>query len=245
MAAQASNINTNAPSIGSLACNPAQISVRGAGIGAFYQFYRLIKLQVVIHPAIYDTAVVTSVGYVPNTPNTAPTTHQTIMDLPGAKYHGAGKSVDTVMKVPKTTLLGDKPIKWYQANLGTEDSEWEVQGTIYFGFNTTTAAAGTYAYTVEGVFEFKGRSNDTLTPEFCLLLAEARAKMKALEGSADETEDSVKKNKDRVVVKSWADEVESSAITPLGYSGSNMTRSSPNNTDILIIDGKSYRQVSS
>ena len=157
--------NLLAPTIITVSLTPA-FEARLAAIADLYQFYRFTRVKVHLYPAINavtadDSAL--SVGYLPRIPNTAPSTHTMIMTMPASAYKGMGQTVKTTLNIPRSVLLGDAPLSWFQSVAGTEDAQWETQGQIFIG-GTGSDAAGNFVYSVEGICEFKGRSSATQTP---------------------------------------------------------------------------------
>ncbi len=154
-----------APNITSVNLNPA-IDARLASIADAFQWFRFVELKVMLPPAATPTADSdASVGYIPRVPNSAPTTHSELMSLPASAHKSRGQSVPAQMRVPRSILLGDAPIKWFQSIQGTEDTQWEIQGQYILAINTNTSSAGVQqTYIVEGICEFKGRSALTQTP---------------------------------------------------------------------------------
>jgi len=157
----------NAPTINAINLSPA-IDSRLASIGDAFQWYRFSKLHVTLVPSITVTNdTYATVGYIPRVPNTAPTSHGELVALPASAHKGAGQSVPAKMMIGRNILLADAPIKWYQSIVGTEDTQWEIQGQYIFAANVVSAAVATpLVYMVEGVCEFKGRSALTQTPLF-------------------------------------------------------------------------------
>lgn len=154
-----------APTINAVNLSPA-IDLRLAAIADAFQWYRFSKLHVTLVPSITATNdTYSSVGYIPRVPNAAPTSHSELMALPASAHKGAGQSIPAKMIVPRNVLYGDAPIKWYQTIVGTEDTQWEIQGQFIFASNVVSAATATpLVYIVEGICEFKGRSALTQTP---------------------------------------------------------------------------------
>ncbi len=155
-----------APTISTVSIVPA-FDARLAAIAEVYQFYRFTQLRVFLCPHINEVTaddVATSVGYLPRTPNSAPTTHVQIMAMPSSAYKGMGQTMPSKMSVPKSILLGDSPLKWFQSVAGTEDTQWEVQGVVYIAGTSTNVAGASAVFYLEGVCEFKGRSATQQTP---------------------------------------------------------------------------------
>lgn len=154
-----------APTITSANMSPA-FELRLAQIAEAFQYYRFSKITVSLFPcktATNDSAV--SVGYIPRTPNTAPATHYEVCTLPASAHKSHSQTVPARMMVSKNVLLGDAPLKWYQTVVGTEDTQWEIQGVVYFASNVVSAAvANNFYFIIEGICEFKGRSALTQTP---------------------------------------------------------------------------------
>ncbi len=159
-----------APTIVTVNLSPAFES-RLSAIAEVFQFYRFSQLKVSLLPNINevtadDTAV--SAGYIPRVPNAAPTTHNQILGLPGSTYKGLGQTMPASFRLGKNVLIADAPLKWFQSVAGTEDTQWEIQGVLYLG-GTGTNNPTTFTYMIEGVCEFKGRSNASLTPLYPLI----------------------------------------------------------------------------
>ncbi len=160
-----------APSIVTTNISPLFDS-RLTAIAEVFQFYRFSELKVSALPNINEVSAddaAVSVGYCPRVPNTAPTTHNQILNLPGSAYKGLGQVMPASFRLGKSILLGDAPLKWFQSVAGTEDTQWEIQGVVYLG-GTGTNNPVTVVYMIEGVCEFKGRTNASLTPMFGLEL---------------------------------------------------------------------------
>ncbi len=155
-----------APTISTVSIVPA-FDARLAAIAEVYQFYRFTQLRVFLCPHINEVTaddVATSTGYLPRTPNTAPTTHVQVMAMPSSAYKGMGQTMPSKMSVPKSILLGDAPLKWFQSVAGTEDTQWEVQGVVYIAGTSTNATGASAVFYLEGICEFKGRSASQQTP---------------------------------------------------------------------------------
>ncbi len=155
----------SAPTITSANISPA-FEQRLAQIAEAFQYYRFSKLVVSLFPAqtaTNDSAV--SVGYIPRVPNTAPTTHYEVCTLPSSTHKSHSQAMPSKMIVSKNVILGDAPLKWYQTVVGTEDTQWEIQGVVYFASNVVSAAvANNFYFIIEGICEFKGRSALAQTP---------------------------------------------------------------------------------
>jgi hypothetical protein len=102
-------------------------------------------------------------GFLPNTPNTAPADHGDIAQCTASAFHPTTKTVPTSLILTKRMLIGDAPLKWYQTKQGTEDAEWETQGQVFLAF-TGSGTSVSYIYTIEGECEFRGRSPAVSTP---------------------------------------------------------------------------------
>jgi len=136
------------------------IDARLSGIADFFQYYRFSKLVCKIHPPTVSTLNI-GVGFNPNTSNNPPVSSTDVQALAKATFHGINKTSDSSISVGPNILLQGTPIKWYQSKVGTEDTEWEVQGQIFYAAFGTNS---TYYVTIEGVCEFKGRSPAVMTP---------------------------------------------------------------------------------
>ncbi len=165
LAGAAVSTSYNAPTITSDNLSPA-IDVRLNAIADVFQYYRFTQLKVSLMPYDDGTNEATvSSGYIPRVPNTAPTTHNQIMNLPGSVFKGFGQTIPASYRLGKSVLIADAPLKWYQTIVGTEDTQWEIQGVLYHASNGKTASSP-FVYIVEGVCEFKGRSAASQTPMF-------------------------------------------------------------------------------
>lgn len=158
-----------APIIVGASLTPA-IDNRLVIIAEIYQYYRFTSLKFSVMPAITATNDTdTSLGYLPRVPNAAPTTHAEINNMTVATFKSRGQTVPSKLVVPRSIVLGDAPLKWYQTIAGTEDSQFEVQGYYVVASNVVSAAVVTaQMMIVEGVCEFKGRTNAGQTPLYKL-----------------------------------------------------------------------------
>jgi hypothetical protein len=159
-----------APTISTVPLVPG-LDTRLSGIAEFYQWFRFTKVKVTLFPhtnaSPLSASCNVSVGYIPRTPNSAPTTHGEIMTLPASKYLSSLTNQPQQLNVPKSVLLGDAPIKWFQTKVGTEDTQWETQGVLYYGSSSVgTNTVTEFVIMTEGVCEFKGRSSSNQTPMF-------------------------------------------------------------------------------
>lgn len=161
----ATSTSSAAPTISSVNVVPA-FDARLAAIAEVYQFYRFTKLDVSLFPNINevtaaDTAL--SCGYIPRFPNAGPTTHTGVLALPASAFKGLSQTMPAKMRVPKSVLIGDSPLNWFQSVAGTEDTQWETQGVVYLAANATVNPSEVI-YILEGICEFKGRSLAGQTP---------------------------------------------------------------------------------
>ncbi len=141
------------------------LDTRLAAISDVYQWYRFTKIRVHLLPAKSGNDVLVSCGYIPRLPNTAPTDHNMLQQLPASAIKAYNQTVKSTMIVQKDIMIGDSPLKWFQTAVGTEADQFEIQGVVYFA-GTATTNPGTYYYVIDGVCEFKGRSNSSQTPLF-------------------------------------------------------------------------------
>lgn len=136
---------------------------RLSSIAQAFQFYRFKNFKVHLLPTKIAAEVNGSVGYLPRIANTPPTTHNELLNMPGSAMKSYSQTVKSTMNLKPNILLGDSPLKWFQTAPGTEDSQWEVQGVLYFA-GTATANPSDMLSVWEGVCEFKGRTNRAQAP---------------------------------------------------------------------------------
>ena len=141
---------------------------RLTGISDYFQWFRFRQLKVTIYPGAavssFSTQAAVSVGYNPRVPNTAPTSHTEVCLLTKSAHQGMGKTIDTSLMLPKKIMLGDAPLKWFQTKAGTEATQFEVQGVLYFAITTPSTTTSGSTFSIEGICEFKSRSAATQTP---------------------------------------------------------------------------------
>lgn len=162
----ATSLTFATPTISTVLIVPA-FDARLTAIARTFQFYRFTQLRVFLCPHINEVTaddVAVSIGYLPRLPNSAPTNHVQIMAMPSSAYKGMGQVMPSKMSVPKSILLGDSPLKWFQSVAGTEDTQWETQGVVYLAGTSTNVSGATAVFYLEGVCEFKGRSSASQTP---------------------------------------------------------------------------------
>ncbi len=169
------------PSIQAINVSPA-IDSRLNAISEVFQFYRFSSVRVHSLPTKASGDVLSTVGYIPRVPNTAPTTHEEIIQLPASSIKSFSQTVKSTMNIGRDVLLADAPIKWFQCQAGTEDTQWEIQGVIYVA-GTATANPSNSLFIIEGVCEFKGRSNSGQTPLFLVNPTNMRMGRVGLDGT--------------------------------------------------------------
>ncbi len=112
---------------GSIVISPAAFS-RAAAIADVFQFYRFTKLRIKNIP----TGIQNTFGYAPGAAfDTPPTLASQVTELPIAVNHGASKTTDTILNVPRKELLGDSQIPWFKTIPGTPATQFEIQGNVY------------------------------------------------------------------------------------------------------------------
>ncbi len=158
------SVTLASPTIQAVNVTPG-IDSRLNAIGDVFQWYRFKRLKVHLHPTLAAADVLATVGYLPRVPNTAPTAHNDMALMPASTQKSWSQSVKSTMVVGPDIMLGDTNLKWYQTALGTEDSQFEIQGVLYFAGTATVNPSNTIVC-IEGICEFKGRSAATQTPLF-------------------------------------------------------------------------------
>ncbi len=158
----ATSTSDAAPTVQAVNVQPS-LDSRISAISEVYQWYRFTKLRVHLLPAKTGNDVLVSCGYFPRLPNVAPASHNQIIQLPASAMKSYGQTVKSTMIVNRDIMIGDAPLKWFQTVVGTEADQFEIQGVVYFA-GTATTNPGTYYYVIDGVIEFKGRSNAASTP---------------------------------------------------------------------------------
>lgn len=112
-----------------LSISPIANLPRLLAMAELFQFYRFTKLRAYCMPGEVQMAL----GYAPGAAfDTPPTTISGIMELPLAVAHGAFKSTNTVLTVPRKELVDDGQIMWYKTIPGTPATQFEIQGNIYW-----------------------------------------------------------------------------------------------------------------
>ncbi len=158
------SVTLASPTVNSSNLTPG-IDSRLAAIGDVFQWYRFKRLKVHLHPTLAAADVLATVGYLPRVPNTAPTAHNDLALMPASAQKSWSQTVKSTMVVGPDIMLGDTNLKWYQTALGTEDSQFEIQGILYF-IGTASVNPSNMIVCIEGICEFKGRSAATQTPLF-------------------------------------------------------------------------------
>lgn len=159
--------NNAAPTVVTVLVNPT-IDARLTQIADNFTWYRFTKIKVSGYPSRLQTTDTSStvewlsMGYLPRTPDTAPTTHGEIQAFAPSKFMTGVQTTPVHMGLGRAILLGDAPIKWFQTVAGTQATQFEIQGNLYFagsGFSSHL-----WPLTIEGVCEFKGRTTSVTNP---------------------------------------------------------------------------------
>ncbi len=133
-----------AASASSFPISPSSFA-RALAIADVFQFYRFTKLKVIIIPGTSGVAV----GYAPGAAfDVPPNTRAQILELPMAVLHGVSKTTDTVLNVGRKEMVMNDQLQWFKTIPGTPDTQWEIQGNIYWISDTATGAL-VVEYTVE------------------------------------------------------------------------------------------------
>lgn len=132
-------------------------------IAAVYQWYRFIKLKVHLLPTLAANDVLATVGYLPRQPNTTPVSHNELCQMPASTTKSWSQQVKSTMIINQDIMIGDTNLKWYQTELGTEDTQFEIQGVLYFAGTANVNPSNTIVI-IEGTCEFKGRANTLQSP---------------------------------------------------------------------------------
>lgn len=154
-------------SAAAVALHPSVIA-RLVDLANAFQLYRFTSLKVEVLPSWRGTSVIPGtgelygVGYYNDTVDTLPNTTQAISELAysvvrpmGYVFDTANSSAISVMsvpsafKVPRKFLIGDSPLKWFKANLGTPDSWDELQGNVIYRGESSIQVFMMWTYTCE------------------------------------------------------------------------------------------------
>lgn len=107
--------------------SPASFA-RALAIADVFQFYRFTKLRVKNIP----TGIQSTFGYAPGAAfDAVPNLASQVTELPIAVNHGAAKSTDTILNVPRKELMGDSQIPWFKTIPGSPATQFEIQGNLY------------------------------------------------------------------------------------------------------------------
>lgn len=133
-----------------------------------FQLYRFTSLKVEVLPSWRSTTSFPAavemygVGYYNDTVDTLPNSTQAISELAysvvrpfGYVFDVANSSAISTMsvpsgfKVPRKFLVGDSPLRWFKANLGTPDSWDELQGNVVYRAENQIQILMMWTYTCE------------------------------------------------------------------------------------------------
>lgn len=108
---------------------------RALAVADVFQFYRFTSIRFVWPPAVQastSTADVVIAGFAPGAVfDTLPTTTVQIAELPKVAIMGRNCTHDVTMTLGRKDLLSHAQLPWFKTILGTEDTQFEIQGNIY------------------------------------------------------------------------------------------------------------------
>jgi hypothetical protein len=140
--------------VGTLSISPASFT-RALAVADVFQFYRFTMVKVII-PATAPTATTgtgaasTSVAYAPGAVfDTPPTTIAEIIALPKYLHMGNAVNVDKIMTLNQKDLLSHVQLPWFKTIVGTEDTQFEIQGNLYYLSSIVANASYIIEYRVE------------------------------------------------------------------------------------------------
>jgi len=108
-----------------------------------FNFYRFTKFKASIIP----TGAQAALGFVGGVMDNPPTTLAQMIELPYAVLHGASKTSNTTLDVPRKELLSNVPLKWFKTIASSLTASFEDQGYIYY--ITTSTVLIVVEWTIE------------------------------------------------------------------------------------------------
>ncbi len=162
-------VGAGAPGLTQVILVPATFD-RALAIADSFAFYRFKNVKIIVSPNVsassVDYSASMAMGFLPGVaPDTPPASQDNVMNLSRAKFHGFGKTVDTILNLRPKDLIMDAQLPWFKTIAGTPDSQFEQQGIVYFyWFNRGAGTPPGFSVVVEYIIEFQGLVPTTSTP---------------------------------------------------------------------------------